>query len=265
MTKMEEMFQVPGSTDSNTETETTTAEERPEQEQDKELECQIPATEEKATADLNKDTENIKDLEQDEDVKYQTPAVEEKGTADLEKDTEDLKVKASSGQNDSNSAQQAATESSEQPSKECKTNFDEEAECQPSFKQETVIEISKYVERTVRKETGYIGRHWRGELSLATSFWINLFLIDIFLKSVEMLTAAFIHNFSTSAHVSIIHNPFIIMILYPWQIIGLWRSCDRHIEATGKRFWARTAQVLVVLGFIATFSKLVLSWPLYNL
>lgn len=232
MMKMEEKFQVPGSTNDNIETE-------------------VPVTEERS--------------EQDKNMECQTSAAEEKTPAELEKDVEDLKENASSGQDDNNSLQQVATESNGQDSEKCETNLDKEAAFQPSLKQESVIEISEYVERTIRKQTGYIGRHWRGELSLATSFWINVFLVDLFLKSVEILTSAFIHNFSTSTHVSIIHNPFIIMILYPWQIIGLWRSCDRHIETTGKWFWARTAQVLVVLGFIATLSHLVASWPLYDI
>ena len=235
MIKMEKKFQVPGSTnsaDSNTEAETPIAEEQ---------------------------------LEQNKDIKCQIPAAEEKAASDLKEDTEDLKDDASSGRDDNNSAQQVAAESGEQASKECETNLEKEAESQPSSKQDNPIEISAYVEKAVRKQTSYIGRHWRGELPLAVSFWINVFLIDFILKSAEAISFAFLHNPSTGTHVTIIHNPFVIMILYPWQIIGLWRSCERHIETTGKRFWARTAQVLVALGFIATLSHLVASWPLYDL
>jgi hypothetical protein len=232
MIKLENQFQTSGSTNDNIETEIPIAEEQIEQ--DKDVKCQIPAAEDRATADLKKDTENIKD-------------------------------NTSSGEDDNNLAQKVAGESSGRASEKCETNLEKDAAYQPSSKQESPIEISAYVERTVREQTGYIRRHWRGELPLAVSFWINVILIDLFLKSVEVLSAAFLHNPTTGAHVTIIHNPFVIMILYPWQIMGLWRSCDRHIETTGKRFWARTAQVLVVLGFIATLSDLVSSWPLYNL
>jgi hypothetical protein len=266
MIKMEEKFQVPGSTgsaNSNTETESPIAEAQ--LEQDKDIKRQTPATEDRAAADLEKESENIKDLEQDRNVKCHAPAAEEKATDDLKKDTEDLKDNVSAEQDDNNSAKEVATESSEQETKKCETNLDKEAVSQPSSNQEKPIEISVYVEKAVRKQTGYIGRHWRGELSLATSFWINVVLIDFILKSAELISAAFLHNPLTGTHVTIIHNPFVIMILYPWQIIGLWRSSERHIETTGKRFWARTAQVLVVLGFIATLSKLVWSWPLYDL
>jgi len=232
MIKLENQFQAPGSTNDNIETDIPIAEEQ--SEQDKDVQLQIPKTEDRATSDLKKDTEHLKD-------------------------------NASSGEEDNNPAQKADEESSERASEKCKTNLEKEAVNQPSLEQENPIEISAYVERTVRKKMGYIGRHWRGELPLAVSFWINVFLIDLFLKSVEVLSAAFLHNPSRSTHVAIIHNPFVIMILYPWQIMGLWRSCDRHIETTGKRFWARTAQVVVVLGFIATLRNLASSWPLYNL
>jgi len=231
MMKLEKKFQAPSSTNNN--------------------ETDIPIEEEQ--------------LEQEKDVKCQSPAEEDRATADLKKDTENIKDNTSSGEVDNNLAQNVATDSSERASEKCETNLDKEAAYQPSPQQESPIEISDYVERAVRQQTGYIGRHWRGELPLAVSFWINVILIDLFLKSVEVLSAAFLHNPPTSAHITIINNPFVIMILYPWQIMGLWRSCNRHIETTGKRFWARTAQVLVVLGFIATLCNLASSWPLYNL
>jgi len=112
----------------------------------------------------------------------------------------------------------------------------------------------------------YIQKHWRGEFSLAISFWINLFLINvvIYLFWALLLYSEAIENPITSARVTIIYTTFVLMIVYPWQIIGLWRSCSHHIEKSGKRFWARTAQVLVVLGFIGTLSNLNLSWPTYK-
>jgi len=231
MIKIEEKFQFPGFTNGNTENDTSIEQER---------------------------------IEQDKSTKCQNPTEKEKTADDLERDTEDLKYDASTGQDVNNFTPKAATEPSEQDSKECETNYEKEAISQPSSKQENPIEISAYVEKAVKQQMGYIRRHWRGELSLATSFWINVFLIDVILKSAELISAAFVHKLPTGTHVTIIHNPFVIMILYPWQIMGLWRSCECHIETTGKRFWARTAQVFVVLGFIATLSHLVASWPLYN-
>jgi|GEM_PF-304505 len=148
--------------------------------------------------------------------------------------------------------------------KKCKINLDKEAAYLPPIKQEKLIESSEFVERSASKKRGYIRKHWHGELSLAVSFWINLFLFNFVLRLVDVLSAEIIHNPLTYARATIIYNAFNITIIYPWQIIGLWRSCNRHIDATNKRFWARTAQILVVLGLIATFGNLATSWPVYQ-
>jgi hypothetical protein len=112
----------------------------------------------------------------------------------------------------------------------------------------------------------YIRKHWRGELSLAVSFWINSFLLNV---AIMLLNAFFsysgiIENPVIAARVSLIYAGFALSIVYPWQIIGLWRSCNNHIEKSGKRFWPRTVQVLVVLGLILSLGKLETSWPIYK-
>jgi hypothetical protein len=35
------------------------------------------------------------------------------------------------------------------------------------------------VPQDVEGPRGYIAKHWRGELSLATSYWVNVFLIGL--------------------------------------------------------------------------------------
>ena len=112
----------------------------------------------------------------------------------------------------------------------------------------------------------YIQKHWRGELSLGLSFWINNFLLKLalMLLSSLFLYSVIIENPVTLARVVIIFYVFAFLIVYPWQIIGLWRSCNNHIEKSGKRFWARTSQVLVVLGLILSLGRLQASWPVYK-
>lgn len=112
----------------------------------------------------------------------------------------------------------------------------------------------------------YIQRHWRGELSLAVSFWINSFLLNV---AIMLLNAFFsysgiIENPVSAARFSFIYSAFVLLIVYPWQIIGLWRSCNNHIGRSGKRFWPRTVQVLIVLGLILSLGKLETSWPVYK-
>ncbi len=135
--------------------------------------------------------------------------------------------------------------------------------------EERINPIAKATEESVNKKghsVNYIRKHWRGELSLAVSFWINLFLLNIavILLIVFFSSSGIIENPVIAARVVIIFSAFALLIIYPWQIIGLWRSCNNHIEKSGKRFWARTAQVFVVLGFILSLGRLETSWPIYK-
>jgi len=111
----------------------------------------------------------------------------------------------------------------------------------------------------------YIGKHWRGQLSLATSFWINLFLINMGIQLFnKWLETSPIENPVNSSQVFIIYSFVAIAIVYPWQIIGLWRSANRHAKETKKVFWSGAAKVAVVLGFFVTLGTLNTSWPIYK-
>ena len=205
-------------------------------------------------------------IEQDQDMKDQTLPAEDQAIADFKKDAEHFEDKDSSGEDSNNLTKKVVMELGGRVSKKCTINLDKEAACLPPLKQESLNETSESVERSTSKKMGYIRKHWRGEFSLAVSFWINVFLFNCMIS----LFLAFlfwnepIKNPVTYARVVISFLVFVLAIVYPWQIIGLWRSCNRHIETSSKRFWARTAQVLVVLGFISTLGNLASSWPMYQ-
>ncbi len=148
----------------------------------------------------------------------------------------------------------------------CKNILDKQAAYLPSSKQKSLNEIPEVIERNQSPKISYIRKHWRGQLSLAVSFWINLFLLNIVILLFWTLLgySDILKNPVISARVIIIFAAFVFLIVYPWQIIGLWRSCNRHIEIHGKHFWARTAQVLVVLGIIGTLGNLNSYWPTYK-
>ena len=148
----------------------------------------------------------------------------------------------------------------------CKNILDKQATDVPSSKQKSFNEIPEVIERNQSPKTSYIRKHWRGELSLTVSFWINLFLLNIVIVLFLALLgySEILMNPVTGARVVLVFYAFAILIVYPWQIIGLWRSCNNHIEKSGKRFWPRTAQVLVVLGIIGTLVNLNSYWPTYK-
>ncbi len=150
--------------------------------------------------------------------------------------------------------------------KKCKNIIDKEVAYLPSSEQKSLNEIPEAIERNPSPKISYIRKHWRGELLLSVSFWINVFLLNIVIWLLDALLAnnGIIENPVILARAAIIFGAFVFLIVYPWQIIGLWRSCKRHIEIYGKYFWARTAQVLVVLGIIATLGSLDSYWPIYK-
>lgn len=112
----------------------------------------------------------------------------------------------------------------------------------------------------------YIRRHWRGELSLSVSFWVNVFLLNV---AIRLFNAWFsldtiIEHPQIAAKVSLGFIAVQLICIYPWQIIGLWRAANRHIGFKGKALWARAAQAIVILGVLATFGRLSASWPTYE-
>lgn len=112
----------------------------------------------------------------------------------------------------------------------------------------------------------YILKHWRGELSLAISFWVNVFLINIGIRIFEvwLTEASPIENPVLASQFTITYIFLALAIVYPWQIIGIWRSANRHVEETKKGFWPGAVKVLVVLGLLGTLGNLSASWPVYK-
>jgi curved DNA-binding protein CbpA len=116
-----------------------------------------------------------------------------------------------------------------------------------------------------RKKLNYICKHWRGELSLAISFWVNVCLINIIIMS---LVNWFVQNSPIDHPVISARVIFIIVIsslfVFTWQIVGLWRSCDRHVVVSDRAFWARTAQAMVVLCLVANLGNIASYWGIYK-
>jgi hypothetical protein len=112
----------------------------------------------------------------------------------------------------------------------------------------------------------YIKKHWNGECSLAVSFWINVILINIFIRIFEIWLSDFstIENPVTASQVSLIFFIMGLTIVYPWQIVGLWRSASRYSIKKSKSFWSGTVKVVIVLGFLGTLGNLTNSWKAYE-
>ena len=96
----------------------------------------------------------------------------------------------------------------------------------------------------------YMARHWNGENSLAVAFWRNTLLVGLLFNEFIKVVGKFIIlpmppglAFSMTVYVGF------MVLLHAWQLVGLWRSAERHVERGGKPFLAKAAKVAVVIGW----------------
>ncbi len=99
----------------------------------------------------------------------------------------------------------------------------------------------------------YFLRHWRGELSLPVSYWLNGFLIGV-VVGVGFLLVKQLSSGSDEARpllwlVSLIAAWVLAVLLTIWQAVGVWRSATRYQQG-GKSFWGGAAKVLTTLGIV---------------
>ncbi len=101
---------------------------------------------------------------------------------------------------------------------------------------------------------GYIIAHWRGKLSLAISFWVNGFLVNLVFSPVwTVLESTDIGPYSRPSWTEVATlSVFAIggVTVTTWQLVGIWRSAGRHIKETNRIFWAWAARFSVILGFL---------------
>jgi len=99
----------------------------------------------------------------------------------------------------------------------------------------------------------YIEQHWRGNLSLNRSFWVNLVLLFILFGILErFLFPPYIENELAVTTAVIAYFIVVKLIVYPWQVVGVLRACDLRIRSDTGRSWATAAQIALVVSLAAT-------------
>ena len=77
--------------------------------------------------------------------------------------------------------------------------------------------------------TGYLRRHWRGEQSLAWSFWVNLVLLRALILGLARFTRPpFIEDPALAAAVTVAFFLVFHLAVFAWQIVGVVRACDAY-------------------------------------
>ena len=98
----------------------------------------------------------------------------------------------------------------------------------------------------------YIKQHWRGDLPLAWSLWVNLVVLFFVLGLLErFIFPPYIASETAVTSAVFIYFIVVKLIIYPWQVVGVFRACDFSVKSDVSRFAAMTAQVALVLSLAA--------------
>ena len=124
----------------------------------------------------------------------------------------------------------------------------------PSAQQET--------KRQPACRDNYIIRHWRGDLPLAVSYWLNGLLLTVAIT----VASAILQLWDIADAPRLISASFATLTLFAiagsvWQLVGIWRSANRAIDAHGSKresaFWAQAAKIATVIGWLSLVGNMV--------
>lgn len=98
---------------------------------------------------------------------------------------------------------------------------------------------------------GYFGSHWRGEQSLARSYWLNNFLVAAPLAFALTGLMSWISvkgdSLQISAIIMLVGFP-LLLALDTWCIVGTWRAATVYLREHGSALWGWLARITLVLG-----------------
>jgi hypothetical protein len=107
-------------------------------------------------------------------------------------------------------------------------------------------------------EGSYFGRHWRGHLPLAQTYWLNGFLTNLVIGGLGLAFVALQQQGRSLRMIAIGFLLYVLLFLAArgWSLVGIWRSAGRHAARGGTAGWGTVARVLVVLGVLATLGQM---------
>ncbi|WP_213086221.1 RDD family protein [Roseateles sp. DAIF2] len=104
---------------------------------------------------------------------------------------------------------------------------------------------------TVADEYGssYIGRHWRGELSLAQSYWVNNVLLSVPLAlalSALMTWISMKGEALQAGSIAVLIGWPLIVVVSLWCIVGAWRAASAYLRENGSLLWGWLARLSLI-------------------
>jgi ATP-dependent protease ClpP protease subunit len=93
--------------------------------------------------------------------------------------------------------------------------------------------------------------HWRGEHSLARSFWINGFILNVLLSfAMDPIGESLANLHVETALLVTVAYMVLFVLVAVWQYVGIWRSASSTVQKTKNWSWSAIAKFFVLLGVI---------------
>lgn len=113
-------------------------------------------------------------------------------------------------------------------------------------------------ERVPEKRGSYFARHWRGDISLPRSYWINGGLIFglgcNFFFMIGVTIAIFALASIPALAVTVAVGEIALNIAaYVWALVGTWRAAKKY---QGPKVWSILARIGMSLGIVISVGNL---------
>lgn len=120
--------------------------------------------------------------------------------------------------------------------------------------------MEAYYEDETPPSKNYILRHWRGDLSLPISYWVNATLI----AGLVPIPLLYLVSIAEENGISIQLVSAMLMLILAigimasvWAIVGTWRSSDNHPYRGGSQGWANAAKFFMFIGALRLLAQIV--------
>jgi hypothetical protein len=118
--------------------------------------------------------------------------------------------------------------------------------------------MEKYYEEEGLGSGNYFVRHWRGDLSLPVSYWINATLIAGLVPVPLVYLSSQVDQRVGSIQYASIMLMLIITVSISgtiWAIVGTWRSSNHHSMRGGSEGWANAAKFFMFIGALRLLAQ----------
>ena len=107
----------------------------------------------------------------------------------------------------------------------------------------------------------YIKKHWQGRFSLTQAFWVNFALLFLILGLLErFIFPPFVIDEKAVTIAVFLYFVIAKLIIYPWQVVGVLRSCATRIRLNSGRLSAIAAQFALAVSLVLVFLSTIESY-----